>query len=294
MTNTTYECPYCRMPSDGQQRSCPSCGAPIDVTLRTSDSGWIELPPLRDMTKLYWNRSTCEVSGKYVPMTEMELGPEDGVYFSHHVLLHADSRVQLDTLPMKGGFKRMMAGLPLVMMTAHGPGSLAFSEDAPGETIAVPLRAGQAINVHEHRFLVASSNVSYDWYQAPVWYSTRSGNDTEYFYPIGQFVDRFQAQGQHGLLMLHAPGNVLIRDLAPRESILVQPSSLIYYDGSVRLSLVSEQPGGAAAGSFNRTGYQSTTLWLSASGPGRIAIASVFERPEPPERWASGIEHRDW
>jgi hypothetical protein len=37
--------------------------------------------------------------------------------------------------------------MPLIMMTARGPGHIAFSADAPGETIAVPLQRGQAVDV---------------------------------------------------------------------------------------------------------------------------------------------------
>ena len=36
MTDTmTYTCPYCRRPSTGEGASCPNCGAPVDIALRT-------------------------------------------------------------------------------------------------------------------------------------------------------------------------------------------------------------------------------------------------------------------
>ena len=38
----TYTCPYCRIPSEGGDRTCPHCGAPVDVRARVSDSGWAE------------------------------------------------------------------------------------------------------------------------------------------------------------------------------------------------------------------------------------------------------------
>ena len=137
-----YTCPYCRMASEGTDRTCPHCGAPVDVRLRVSDSGWIEQPPIRDMARIRFSRSTCQISGAYVPVAEMGLHDDDWVYFTHHVLLHADPRVRMDNMPMRGGWKRMRAGMPLVMMTARGPGHIAFSADEPGETLALPLRAG--------------------------------------------------------------------------------------------------------------------------------------------------------
>src|SRR5579859_5527425 len=146
MTQGSYTCPYCRMASDGGA-TCPHCGAPVDVRLKVSDSGWVEQPPIRDMAHIRFGRSTCQVSGKYVPVAEMAL--------------HDDPRVRLGNLPLKGGWKRMRAGMPLVMMTAQGPGHIAFSADEPGETLAVPLSPGRAVDVVEHRFLVATGNVNY-------------------------------------------------------------------------------------------------------------------------------------
>lgn len=273
-----YTCPYCRIPSDGASTTCPHCGAPVDVKLRHTDSGWIEQPPIRDMARIQFGHSTCQISGAYVPVAEMNLHDQDWVYFSHHVLLHADANVAMDNLPMRGGWSRMRAGLPLIMMRAAGPGHIAFSADHPGETIAVPLQHGQAVDVAEHRFLVATGNVSYDWQRSGVWFTTQSGDDTEWHYPIGQYVDRFVAQGAPGLLLLHAPGNTFIRDLRQGERILVQPSGLIWKDPTVRMHLHFEYPHGQYW--FSSARWEAKTVWLTLQGPGRVAIQSVFERPE--------------
>jgi len=273
-----YTCPFCRMASAGDATACPHCGAPVDVRLKVSDSGWVEQPPIRDMARIRFNRSTCQISGAYVPVAEMGLDGDDWVYFSHHVLLHTDPRVRMENMPLKGGWKRMRAGLPLVMMRAQGPGHIAFSADEPGETLAVPLNSGWGIDVVEHRFLVATGNVGYQWDNANVWFTTRDGDDEEWHYPVGRTMDRFTATGAPGLLLLHAPGNTFIRDLAPRERILVQPSGLIYKDMSVRMFLHFEYPHGQYW--FSSARYEAKTAWLTLEGPGRIAVQSVFERPE--------------
>ncbi len=166
------------------------------------------------MARIRFGRSTCQISGAYVPVADMGLHDDDWVYFSHHVLLHADPRVNLANLPMRGGWKRMRAGLPLVMMRAQGPGHIAFSADEPGETLAVPLRLGQAVDVAEHRFLVATGNIGYEWDNSNVWFTTKDGDDEEWHYPLGRTIDRFTAGGRPGLLLLHVPGNTFIRDLA--------------------------------------------------------------------------------
>ena len=273
-----YTCPYCRMASEGTDRTCPHCGAPVDVRLRVSDSGWIEQPPIRDMARIRFSRSTCQISGAYVPVAEMGLHDDDWVYFSHHVLLHADPRVRMGNMSMRGGWKRMRAGMPLIMMTAQGPGHIAFSADEPGETLALPLRAGQAVDVVEHRFLVATGNVDYQWENSNVWFTTKDGDETEWHYPVGQTMDRFTAAGGNGLLLLHAPGNTFVRDLAPGQRILVQPGGLIWKDPTVAMFLHFEYPRGQYW--FSSARYQAKSIWLTLQGPGRVAVQSVFERPE--------------
>jgi uncharacterized protein (AIM24 family) len=274
----TYTCPYCRIPSDGGGGTCPHCGAPVDVRERVSDSGWAEQPPIRDMARIRFSRSTCQIVGKYVPVAEMSLHDDDSVYFSHHVLLHAEPRVRLDTMRMARGWNRMLAGMPLIMMTAQGPGHIAFSADRPGETLAVPLQHNQAVDVVEHRFLVATTNVTYQWENSGIWFATQKGDDQEYHYPLGRTMDRFWAQGGPGLMLLHAPGNTFIRDLGPGDRILVQPGGLIWKDPSVRMTLHFEYPHGAYW--FSSARWQAKSVWLALHGPGRVAIQSVFERPE--------------
>ncbi len=274
----TYMCPYCRIPSEGAGPTCPHCGAPVDVRERVSRSGWAEQPPIRDMARIHFGRSTCQIAGKYVPVAEMNLDPQDSVYFSHHVLLHVDPNVQLDMMRMPGGWNRMLAGMPLIMMTARGPGHIAISADHPGETIAVPLQHNQAIDVVEHRFLVATANVGYRWENSGIWYTTMKGDEQELHYPLGQTMDLFHADGGPGLLLLHAPGNTFIRDLQPGERILVQPGGLIWKDRTVRMSLHFEYPHGSYW--FSSARWQAKGIWLTLHGPGRVAVQSVFEPPE--------------
>ena len=270
-----YTCRFCRLESDGTSASCPHCGAPVDVRARVSESGWEEQPPIANMARIQFGRSTCQVEGLYVPVADMNLAADDWVFFSHHVLLWAEPTVRMDTMPMAGGWNRMYAGMPLVMMRAGGPGHIAFSHDDPGETVAIPLASGQALDVREHRFLVATGNVDYQWYDPGIWYATSSGDDTETHYPLGPFVDRFQASGP-GLLLLHAPGNVFVRDLQAGQAICLQPSALMYKDPGVGMQLHLEYP----AGSMGWGAYNNRTVWLRMWGPGRIAVHSVFERPE--------------
>lgn len=275
----SYACPWCRAVSYGAPRSCPSCGAPVDVRRVTTASGWTELPPIRDMAKLQFGQSFCQVEGMYVPAADMQLAAQDSVYFTHDVLLWQDTSVQLSTLPMRGGWKRMRAGLPLIMLQAAGPGHIAFTHDNPGELVALPLQPGQAVDVREHHFLVATDQVAYDWFDPQVWFTTRDGDETEWHYPLGRYMDRFTAGAAPGLLLLHAGGNVFVRTLAQGQTILVKPPALVFKDPTVSVHLHIERPAGTAR-SWRTWGDR--YLWIRLWGPGRVAVQSAYERMEDP------------
>ncbi len=200
---------------DAVELSCPRCGATLNAPPEVSQTGWKQLPGRKDMAKLQFGDSFCQIEGLYVPVADVKLAPSDSIYFTHHVLLWKDPQVNMTTMSLSGGWKRMLAGLPLVMMQAQGPGHIAFSRDAPGEMIALPLQAGETIDVREHLFMLATGNVGYNWFATNIWYTTQAGDDTETHYPLGMFMDRFSAQNP-GLLLLHAGGNVLVRELGRR------------------------------------------------------------------------------
>jgi uncharacterized protein (AIM24 family) len=281
--SATYTCRFCRLPSEATGISCSNCGAPVDVRAAVSDSGWQEQPAIKDMARIQFGQSTCQIEGTYVPTADFNLRGEEWVYFSHHTVLWCEPTVQMTPMPMAGGWNRMRAGLPLVMLQARGPGHLALSDDAPGEIVALPLQPGQAVWVREHRFLAATGNVGYNWQQPGVWFTTGSGDDSKTHFPLGMFIDIFQTDGGPGLLLLHSPGNSFIRDLAPNETICIQPSALLYKDPSVGMQLHLEYPNqGMMQWGFNRN-YSYRQVWLRMWGPGRVAVQSVFEREEASE-----------
>jgi uncharacterized protein (AIM24 family) len=289
-----YTCTWCGQTSDGTALSCAACGAEVDVRAIVSKSGWSELPGRKDMAKLQFGQSYCQVEGTYVPVADMSLAAGDRIYFSHHVLLWMDGKVKITTLPMKGAWKRMLAGMPLIMTQAEGPGHIAFSRDAPGELVALPLEPGQEVDVREHLFLVATSSVTYDWISSNVWFSTKEGDSTETHYPLGMFMDRFSSPQTPGLLLLHAAGNVFVRTLAPGQTILVKPTALLFKDPSVHMQLHFERPAGTWR-SWRSWGDR--YIWLRLQGPGRVAVQSAFEPVEDNGRNItdhSGATHRQW
>ena len=277
----SYTCNWCGAVSDGTSLSCPSCGATVNVKEIVTPTGWIEMPGRKDMAKLQIGKSSCQIEGLYVPVADFNLAPEDGVYFAHHVLLWKENSVNISMMSMKGAWKRAFAGMPIFMTQAKGPGHIAFSRDLPGELLALPLQPGQAVDVREHFLLVATDQVDYGWANSNIWFTTRvqHGDETEYetHYPLGMFMDRFSASKMPGLLLLHASGNVFVRQLAPGQSILIKPTALIFKDPTVSMQLHFENP----HSQWNLwMSYNQRYLWLRVTGPGRIAIQSAFEPVE--------------
>jgi uncharacterized protein (AIM24 family) len=277
----SYTCSWCGTQPDPGALSCSACGADIDIQRAVTHSGWTKLPPRKDMAKIQFGSSHCQIEGAFVPVADMNLSAADTVYFAHHVLLWKDSSVEVDVMPMKGGFKRLMAGLPLIMTQAQGPGHIAFSRDAPGEIIALPIQPNHEIDVREHLFMVATGSVKYDFFDPRVWFVTGTGDDKETHYPLGWLMDRFRADDKPGLLLLHAAGNVFVRELGARESILIKPSALIFKDPTVSMQLHFEYPH-AKYSMWGSWGNQ--YLWLRVQGPGRVAVSSVFEPTDGEER----------
>jgi uncharacterized protein (AIM24 family) len=225
--------------------TCPSCGAGIDVGARGSDSGWQAQPPIRDMARIQFGASRCQIEGLQVPVADFNLMGAEEVYFSHHHLLWCDPTVELAPKMMAGGWSRISAGVPLVMLQAGGPGHVALSHDSPGEVIAVPLEQGGGVVVAEHRFLAATANVDYSWKRSHLWYQTQQRDDLRLHFPLGRYQDLFRVDGAPGLLVLYAPGNTFVRELRRGKSIRVRPTAMVYMDTSVHTQLHFEFPKGA-------------------------------------------------
>ncbi len=306
---TTYLCPYCRTTSTGAGTTCPNCGGPVDVARRTT-SGWTELPAIPDMTRLQIGQSSVQIMGTLAPAADLRLAAGDAVFFPHENLLWQEPAVQVRPMSMRGGWDRMRAGLPVVMLEATGPGTISFSHDAPGEIVAIPLPPGAAVDVREHRLVVATRGLGYDWYDSGIWFSTagdggagqsgglgllkmgldlagleagdrddRRQDEVRYLYPVGRQVDRFTAGDEPGLVLIQCGGNAFARDLGDGESILVKPPALLFKDPTVGLALHVEYP---AAGVQLWRSWGNRYLWLRLIGPGRVGLQSSYDRLEDP------------
>ena len=255
------QCGWCHAQNQPGTTSCQTCGAPLDEKDKVSDSGWREAPRLRDMTEFRFSGSTCQVEGELVPVAEINLHPQDGLYFEHHVLLWKDETVPLSSMNTGGGMKRSIGGMPHIVTVANGPGRIAFSRNAPGELVVLPLHPGMELDVREHAFLVASHSIQYSFIRIKGLVNLLHGGN-------GMYIDRFVTTGYPGMLLLHGNGDVLERTLRPGEKILVEPGGLLYKDSTVQMQ---------AAQMPLKTGMMRHGMYLAEmTGPGRVGIQSMY------------------
>ena len=248
--------------------TCALCGAPLDGRNLVTESGWREAPRLRDMTVIRFCQSTCQVEGEIVPVVELALAQGDAVYFEHHCMLWKTDAVPLSVMDLQGP-KRSLFRMPHIVTIASGPGRVAFSRDATGEIVVLPLHPQMEIDVREHAFLLATVGVSYSYVRIKGLANILHGGN-------GMWLDRFVTGQAPGLLVLHGYGNVFERTLAPGESIQLEPGSLLYKDASV--TLVAE--GIKLSSGF----FGGPTMYLArVTGPGRVGIQSMYHHHESGE-----------
>jgi uncharacterized protein (AIM24 family) len=242
--------------------SCRTCGAPLDIRNLVSESGWREAPRIKDMTEIHFSNSTCQVEGEIVPVAEINLGQGDSAYFEHHVMLWKDPAVPMSVMQLPGGVKRALAGMPFLISIAAGPGRIAFSRDATGELVILPLHPGMELDVREHSFLLASHQIAYSYVRI-------KGLANILFGGQGMFMDRFVTTNAPGLVILHGYGNVFERVLRPGESILIEPGAFLYKDSSVTMNVETQK---LTTGLFGGSALSLAKM----IGPGRVGIQSMY------------------
>lgn len=207
---------------------------------------------------------TYHLEGDVVPVLHIELS-KTPVYFEHHVLLWKHPRVDIGVRSLAGGFKRLIAGMPIFMTEARGPGDIAFSRDGPGQILPLHFQRGYSLNVREHQFLAATDSLDFTFERV-------RGFANMLFGQSGLFVDTFTARSD-GVLWLHGYGNVFEVTLGKGEQFDIEPGGWVYKDTSVGMEtqLMKLSTGLFASGGqivFNRF-----------TGPGRIGIQSMYYHP---------------
>jgi uncharacterized protein (AIM24 family) len=205
---------------------------------------------------------TYHIEGELVPALHVELSSMP-IYFEHHILLWKDPAVQIELHPIKGAFKRMLAGIPFLVTGAKGPGRIAFSRDGAGHVFGLHLAAGRSVDVRENQWLAATNSIEYTFTRV-------KGAANMLLGGTGFFIDTFAATAQDGILWLHGYGNVFEVTLAPGEEIDIEPGGWIYKDRSVQMQTVFQK---LSTGFFASAGQ---IVFNRFTGPGKIALQSMY------------------
>src|SRR6266704_806394 len=212
---------------------------------------------------------TISIDGELVPVVDIMLGNQLSIYFEHHILLWKHPGVQLGFKSIRGAAKRFFAGLQIFITEAQGPGNIAFSRES----------VGQMVELREHQFLVATSNVDYG-------FTDMKSVANILFSRTGLFIDQFTAQGGEGMVLLHGYGNVFEKMLAPGETLDIEPGAWLWKDPSVQMTVTtvaSSQRGGGILGAIGGLVAGASFILNRFTGPGRVGIQSMSYHPPTPE-----------
>jgi uncharacterized protein (AIM24 family) len=201
------------------------------------------------------------VTGSLVPVLEFQLDGRGDVFFEHYVLLYKSPTVALRAAMPRGAVRRLIGQMPVLLVGASGQGRLALSRDAAGQVFGVALKPGQALDVREHQFLAATSDVGYG-------FTRIRGIANLLFGGSGFFVDRFTAGRGPGMVWIHAYGNLLEVELEAGEALDVEPGGWCYKDASVGMKTV---PVNVATGLLASERFVLNRF----TGPGRLGIQSM-------------------
>ena len=207
------------------------------------------------------------LEGELVPVLHMALNGQVPVYFEHHVLLWKYPAMQIGLHPLKKGLKRrVMGGMPLLLIEAQSDGEIAFSRDSPGHIVALHLQSGEGIMVREHQFLAATGNVQYDY--------SRIKGFSNMMFGGGFFVDHFYAADHEGVVWVHGYGNVFQKDLEAGETIDIEPGGWLYRDHTVSME---QEVYGFKTGLLSGGG--GNLVFNRFTGPGRVGLQSAYYHP---------------
>jgi uncharacterized protein (TIGR00266 family) len=209
------------------------------------------------------------IVGTTMPVLEVLLQPGEQLISEAGELSWMTTSIMMTThtqMAGGGGFfgalKRVAGGGTLFMTeyTANGmPGEVAFATKVPGHIMPVEIGPGHEYMIHRHGFLCATAQVQLSvGFQQSLGAGIFGGN--------GFLMQRVNG---YGTLWIELSGEVVIRDLAPGETLLVHPGHVGAFQGSVSFQITRIQ--GIKNMLFGGDG-----IFLAAvTGPGRVWLQTL-------------------
>lgn len=173
------------------------------------------------------------IQGTTMPVLEVQLDPNESVFSESGELSWMTASIQMTTHTQMGGggglfgvLKRVAGGGSLFMTEYRAtqyPGEVAFATKVPGHIVPVQLGQGAEYMVHRHGFLCATDGVTIGvGFQQSLGAGIFGGN--------GFMLQRV---GGQGTAWLELSGELITKNLAAGETLLVHPGHVGAFQASV-------------------------------------------------------------
>jgi uncharacterized protein (TIGR00266 family) len=204
------------------------------------------------------------LSGSVMQTLEIDLAPGETVYSQTNCMCWMNDHIEMNTHTGGGlfaGLKRTLGGgsFFITEFTARGQGHVAFAPRFPGTVMPIPLREGQSVICRKETFLCAEKSVTLElaWQQ-------RFGAGV--FGGEGFILQKVTGPG---VVWLDLSGEVVERDLAPGERLLVNAGHVGVIDPGVNFDIQMVK-------GFRNILFGGEGLFLATlTGPGHIALQSM-------------------
>jgi len=179
------------------------------------------------------------IQGTTMPVLDVQLDPNESVFSESGELSWMTASIQMTTHTQMGGggglfgvLKRVAGGGSIFMTEYRAmqyPGEVSFATKVPGHIVPVPVAPGQEYLVHRHGFLCATPQVTIS-----VGFQQSLGAGI--FGGSGFLLQRVAGSG---MAWLELSGELIMKNLAPGETLLVHPGHVGAFQASVNFQITT-------------------------------------------------------
>jgi uncharacterized protein (TIGR00266 family) len=205
-----------------------------------------------------------QITGTVMQTVAIDLNPGEIVYSQTNSMCWMNDLVEMNTNTGGGffsGIKRSFGGGSFFItdFTARGAGHVAFAPRFPGTIMPMQLAPGQSLVCRKETFLVAEKSVTLE-----LAFQKRLG--AGFFGGEGFILQKVTGPG---LVFLDLSGEVVEKDLAPGERLLVHSGHVGVMDPTVQFDIQMVR-------GFKNVLFGGEGLFLATlTGPGHVALQSM-------------------
>jgi uncharacterized protein (TIGR00266 family) len=179
------------------------------------------------------------IQGTTMPVLDVQLDPNESIFSESGELSWMTASIQMTTHTQMGGggglfgvLKRVAGGGSIFMTEYRAvqyPGEVSFATKVPGHIVPVQVAPGQEYLVHRHGFLCATPQVTIS-----VGFQQSLGAGI--FGGSGFLLQRIAG---YGMAWLELSGELIMKNLAPGETLLVHPGHVGAFQASVNFQITT-------------------------------------------------------